>query len=384
MRQKTVQLDTANKRKALPARRDPYWGSHQLAVNFHLGFRKTPNGSETWMARYKGEDGRRQFKPLGRVTDTFDFYKAREAAREWLKNLERGIDDGSATVESACRAYVEDRRTEVSEANAHDAMKRFERTVNDTPFGKIPLAKIRAAQIKAWRNALVEPTDSDKRPVSKATANRTLTSLKAALNLAVKDRRVSADTAIEWSSVEPHKDANKRRDLYLDLKQRRALLKVATGAIKDLIEAAMLTGARAGELTSALRNQFDQRTGTLTLRGKTGERRVPLSAAALKLFERLAKSKLPLAHLLVRDDGKKWNHSDWDELIRDAATKAELPTGVCLYTLRHSFITTALQGGLAVSDVSLLVGTSAAMIQKHYHHLIDSHVRDQLAAVVMA
>jgi site-specific recombinase XerD len=67
----------------------------------------------------------------------------------------------------------------------------------------------------------------------------------------------------------------------------------------------------------------------------------------------------------VRDDGKKWNHSDWHDLLREAAEKAELPKGVCLYTLRHTLITTALQGGLAVSDVSHLVGTSAAMIQKY-------------------
>jgi integrase len=369
-------------RAKLKSRGEPYWAA-PLAPNCSLGLRVTPK-SMIWTARFKREDGGRTYKKLGKVTDAFEFAQARELAIKWFKDLERGVDDGSATVESACRAYVEDRRTEKSEANAHDAKMRFKRCVYDTSFGKIPLAKIRAAQIKAWRNALVRTDRSDSRPVAKATANRTLTALKAALNLAVKDRRVSADMSIEWSSVEPHKDASKRRDLYLDLKQRRALLAKAEGALRDLMEAAMLTGARAGELTSALRNQFDQRTGTLTLRGKTGERRVPLSAAALALFERLAKSKLPMAHLLVRDDGKKWNHSDWDELIRAAAAKAELPAGVCLYTLRHSFITTALQGGLAVSDVSLLVGTSAAMLQRHYHHLIDSHVRAQLANVVMA
>jgi len=378
-------------RAKLKPRGEPYWAP-PLKANCSLGLRITPK-SMIWTARYK-EDGGRTYKKLGRLTDAFDFKQARDAAEKWFKDLERGVDDGSATVETACRAYVEDRRTEVSEACAHDAEKRFERTVYDTPFGKIPLGKIRAVQIKAWRNGLVDPVDDDQRPVSKATANRTMTSLKAALNLAVRDRRVSADMENEWSSVKPYDVANNRRDLYLDLDQRRALLKAADGAVRDLIEAAMYTGARAGELTSALKKQFDQRTGSLTLRGgteggksgrgKTGERKVPLSPAAITLFERLAKSKLPTARLLVRDDGKRWAHSDWDELVRDAATKAELPVGVCLYTMRHSFITTALQGGMAVSDVSYMVGTSAVMIQKHYHHLVDAHVRERLANAVMA
>jgi integrase len=384
-------LHRKSERAKLKPRPEPYWAA-PLAPNCSIGLRKTDK-SETWNARYKREDGTRKYKKLGRVTDAFEFAQAREAAIKWFKDLARGVDDGSATVETACKAYVEDRRTEKSEACAHDAEKRFERTIYDTAFGRTPLAKIRAAAIKAWRNGLIEPAH-DKRPVSKGTATRNLTALKAALNLAVKDKRVSADMEIEWASVEAFKNASQRRDLYLDLDQRRALLKAAEGGLRDLIEAAMLTGARAGELTSALRKQFDQRTGTLTLRGstdggrtgtgKTGERKVPLSAAALKLFERLAKSKLPMAHLLVRDDGKRWNHSDWDELVRDAAAKAELPTGVCLYTLRHSFITTALQGGLTISDVSDMVGTSPTMIQKHYHHLVDRHVRERLANVVMA
>jgi integrase len=376
-----VPIHRKSERAKLKARREPYWGA-PLATNCHLGFRKTET-SETWTARYK-QNGAREYKRLGRCTDSFDFREAREAAVKWFADKERGIANDDATIETACKAYVTDRRTEVSEANAHDAEKRFERCVYGTSFGKIPLAKIRAANIKAWRNGLVEPPSSDKRGVSKATANRTLTSLKAALNLAVTSRLVSAAAAVEWASVKAFADANRRRDLYLDLTQRRALLKTAEGAVRDLIEAAMLTGARAGELTSALRNQLDVRTKSLKLTGKTGTRTVPLSAAAFKLFERLAKTKLPMANLLVRDDGKKWNHSDWDDLIRDAAEKAELPKGVCLYTLRHSFITTALQGGLAVSDVSHLVGTSAAMIQKYYHHLVDSHVRDQLAGVVMS
>jgi hypothetical protein len=57
---------------------------------------------------------------------------------------------------------------------------------------------------------------------------------------------------------------------------------------------------------------------------------VPLSAAAAVLFERLVKDKPPYAFIFARDDGHPWAHSDWDELIRDAAEKAGLPKG-CAY-----------------------------------------------------
>lgn len=89
--------------------------------------------------------------------------------------------------------------------------------------------------------------------LSMASANRTMTALKAALNLAVQDRRVSPQRRFEWTSVKPYGRSaiGGRRDLYLDRDQRRGPIAVATGAGRDLNEAAALTGAPAGELTSA-------------------------------------------------------------------------------------------------------------------------------------
>jgi integrase len=128
---------------------------------------------------------------------------------------------------------------------------------------------------------------------------------------------------------------------------------------------------------------FDARTKVAQFLGKTGSRTVPLSPAAVALFKRLSKGNAPGELLLARDDGKPWSHSDWDELVREAAAKAKLPPGVCLYTLRHSWITSALQGGLATLDVARLVGTSLMMIEKHYGHLVASAARTRLAKVAM-
>jgi integrase len=202
----------------------------------------------------------------------------------------------------------------------------------------------------------------------------------------VKNRQISPAAAIEWRQVESYEDAGQRRTLYLDLKQRRALLDAAKNlgnGVRDLIEAATLTGGRAGELVNATVSQFDARTKSMTFTGKTGSRTVPLAPAAVALFKRLATDKKPGDRLLVRDDGNPWAHSDWDELVRAAATAASLPDGTCLYTLRHSFVTTALTSGLATLDVARLVGTSVMMIEKHYGHLVASAARERLAKVAM-
>jgi site-specific recombinase XerD len=93
-------------------------------------------------------------------------------------------------------------------------------------------------------------------------------------------------------------------------------------------------------------------------------------------------AKLPAARLFMRDDGRPWQqHSDWDKLIREAATLAKLPEGCCLYTLRHAFITEAISQGMTTLDVARLCGTSVLMIEKHYGHLVAGAARDRLARV---
>lgn len=155
--------------------------------------------------------------------------------------------------------------------------------------------------------------------------------------------------------------------MFLDLEQR--LIDAAGRAVGDLIASIAFTVARPGDLRKARRSQFDSRTASISFFAKDHPRTVPLPQAALPLFDRLAKDKLPHAWLFTRGAGKPWAHSDWDELVRAAAAKAGLPAGVCLYTLRHNFITQALMDGMSTLDVARITGTSLAMIEKHYGHL---------------
>jgi integrase len=371
-------IDKASVRSKLPARREPFWGA-PVERGLFVGFRKSEAGWGSWVARFHDEDRRHRYNSLGPISPENDYEAAKSAARRWAKSLAAGVDTKDVrTIADACREYVKDRKNVKGKATARDAEARFEREVNNHAIAKLPLDRVRQKRLEEWRDDLVT---RKKRPLSKAAANRTLTALKAALNLCVRHRFVSAERTIEWALVKPFSDASKRRDLYLDLAQRRALLDNATGAVRDLLEAAMVTGARAGELTSAKRSQFDSRTNTLTLSGKTGTRNIPLSPAAVALFTRLAENKLPGAWLLTRADGREWRHSDWDELVREAAAKAELPFGTCVYTLRHSHITEAITSGLSPLEVARLVGTSLAMIDKHYGHLANTTARERLAKV---
>ena len=105
------------------------------------------------------------------------------------------------TVAEVCREYVTELRRKNGDASARDAEKRFERTVYKDPLGAVRLDRVKT------------PRFACPRVIAQAC---------------LKDRPIG-----------------------LDLKQRRKLIKASAGGLRDLMEAAALTGARAGELTAA-------------------------------------------------------------------------------------------------------------------------------------
>lgn len=247
------EIHKAGVRKALPTRpNDPYWGA-PIGPGLVVGFRKLDDDRGSWAARRVRADAgklrgnaRYEYRSLGEIAPTNDYDAAVKAARTWSGHKEQGIPDELPTVETVCKEYVKDRRTEKGEATAYDAEIRFKRNVyvgpkvkHPAPIGGVPLDKLTTKTLKDWRAAIAG---------GKGAQNREFRTLKAALNLAVRNRRCPPALAIEWMSVPMHKKADGCRDLYLNLEQRRALIDAAEGGVRDLIEAAALTGARPGEL----------------------------------------------------------------------------------------------------------------------------------------
>ena len=83
----------------------------------------------------------------------------------------------------------------------------------------------------------------------------------------------------------------------------------------------------------------------------------------------MSQSKTPSAPLLTTNYGQAWNKDSWKKPFREAASKANLPAGVVLYSLRHTAISEMIMGGMDAFMVAKLTGTSVAMIEKNYGHL---------------
>lgn len=169
------------------------------------------------------EAGKQKYKALGNVTSHFGFDQAKITAAEWFELQESGISATQVrTVVDACEAYVKSLILTNGVASGHDAELRLRRTVYKSELGRKQLSSGRITQVKNWRDGL---------KLKPANSNRTLTSLKAALNMAVANRQCVATLAIEWNEVQPLPNDKKRRTLFLDLNQRRHLLALRRGFI---------------------------------------------------------------------------------------------------------------------------------------------------------
>lgn len=375
-------IDKATVRNKLEARREPYWGA-PVERGLFVGFRRLEHGGN-WIARLRTEDGKQVYQSLGAVTPEYDYEAAKRDARRWRRAKDAGVKtEAPPTVSDVCTDYTKALEAEGRTRSSVDAQKRFDRIVHRDPIGAIRADKLSQRHLEDWR-ARMEAGDMSgrkKAKPSRATFNKNFTALKAALNRAVSRREIPHERALEWGAIKPYKDVEGRRELYLDLEQRRAFLDAMRGDMRDLAQCVALTGCRPGDPAVMLRKDYDHRTGSATFRTKTKARTIPVSPAAKELLDRMSKGKLPAAHMFT-NGGDPWTAQAWASLTKAAAKKAGLPAETVLYTLRHSWITDAIVGGMDIVTVAKLTGTSLAMIQKHYGHLVHGAARAKLAGLV--
>lgn len=373
-------IDSKTKRDRLAARREPYW--ERLSKGSSVGYRKLENGDGRWIARWRDEEGKQRYRALGNF-ESFD--DAAKAARAWVLSCEQGASPQVTTIKEACEAYVASLEAEGRRDTARDAKGRFARLIYTASIGKLAIDKLKASHIQKWMNDQIEDdeeADDEDIRRSKDSANRNLATFKAALNMAMNHRLVATDAG--WKTVKAFpKVSSRRKDAFLNLEQRTALLKACPADLKLLVKAMLLTGARPGELANLSAADFDKRLGCLTLSGKTGRRTVAISTAAATFLSEINKDKIAAAPMLTDSFGQRWNKDSWKKIFKEAVTSAELPVAVVMYSLRHTAISEMVLAGMDSFIVAKLTGTSVAMIEANYGHLKHSVVTAKLDAVSM-
>lgn len=369
---------------------EPHW--QRLRQGVYLGYRPSKKkAGGTWFARfYDAEANRNTRKRLGdygTLSGHDVFRQAKADAEAWAETVETGGERARdlETVKDACEAYLKERPGAIAEGV-------FRRHVYSDPIAKVKLDKLRRHHLKAWRKrleqapALVTRTkEADKKRTkerSKSTVNRDMVPLRAALGMVLKPGDPNTDAA--WQeALRPFKGANKRRKLYLDRDERKKLLDAICYDAQPFVKAMCLLPLRPGALAGLKVCDFDKRTRALTVgKDKNGNpRQLTMPQIIADFFEAQVKDKLPAAFIFARPSGEAWNKDAWKHPIKDAVEAVKLPRAASAYTLRHSVITDLIRARLPILTVAQLSGTSVAMIERHYGHLVRDDAEEALASL---
>ncbi|TPM31476.1 site-specific integrase [Mesorhizobium sp. B2-3-4] len=406
MAQRRSLLSSKTSRAALPPSDAPEW--EVISPGVRLGYRRG-RGSRgqggSWLAASRSVEGKRLQERIGRADDviaadglkTLTHEQAKDAARTWAKSLKAGGEQPEAlTVNAALDRYFEARAAEGMKA-IKDARSRAAFHIRPK-LGSIKVADLTIEKVRAWRDGMVtahkrlrtsklaekantvavDLFDPEVIRRRRDTANRTLTTLKAALNWAFNNRLVTDDAA--WRLVKPYRGTTAARVRFLSPDEQKKLIASSNGAIRDLVSAALVTGARFGELARLRVADYDAANKSVFVaESKSGKpRHIPLPAGGADLFERLASNRPGGEPLLRQENGTAWApaiyHRPWKALLAQAKL-----SDVTLHELRHTYASTMVRNGAPLIVVAQALGHSdTRMAEKHYAHLAPSYVADTI------
>jgi site-specific recombinase XerD len=399
------QITTRAARERLPPRAEPYWRGVDTAAA--LGYRRTAAGG-FWVVRVMIE-GRYRKGTLGRADDSIkpdgvavlDYRQAEAKARAWAAQEHRkaaGMEPehkGPYTVSDAVGDYL-----------AAYTLRRGKgaQRIQDTArahilpeLGAIRLDRLARQRLERWRDTLavspprlrskpgaavrgrqIDTTDADAMRARRASTNRVLTVLKAALNHAHHTGRVARDDG--WKLVKPFKRVDAPRIRHLDDDEAGRLLNACAGEFRQIVAAALLTGMRYSEVVGMHVTDFHAGAGTVSLStSKSGKPRlIHLTDEGRAFFASATAGKAAAGLVFRRADGEPWGRSHQFRPLREACERAKIAPAISFHILRHTYASRLVMRGVPMAVVAQQIGDSEAITAKHYAHLAPSYVGEMV------
>lgn len=406
-----AKLDTRSARAKLVARREPYWSS--IGGGLAVGYRRFRKAGGSWLMRvYDPATRTYRQASLTAADDHLDadgkrilsFAQAQEAARAWLPlalsdALTTNDSEGPApvTVEDAVNAYVSWLEANRKPTTATEAASNARAHLNPK-IGFIRLDQLTAAHIRRCHEKIAaepartrsrrggvqnvrETIGEDGKRRRRSTANRILTTLKAALARAASDYPTSF-RGEPWRAVKPFRNVDSARIRYLSLNECRRLLNAAPQDLARLIRAALFSGCRYGELCRLQCGDFHSDSGTLHIgEAKSGARIIPLDEEGCTFFLALTAGRSPHEPALLRESGKAWAPDEQKRPMLLASQNARLDPAATLHLLRHTYASLRIMSGAPLPAIAAALGHSdIRMVSKHYGHLAPSRIADAIRA----
>ena len=406
MGRKTKDYDLRSKtaRAKLPARGNankPFW--HHINSTLALGWRRDPEGGPgAWVSRLTNADGTYSQQQLGESDDDGAghlalSYDGALAAAAQAFSAPAVSEAGPITVWDACARYC-DHGLETG----GEAMKKTLTLNLPKRLCARPIADLKLKELEDWRRYCSEKLQARKRAAiaagshkpegddevertSRASTNRILTALKAALNGAFRDRDNHLENDSAWRhGLKKYSSVDAARPHHFSEEQVLRWIAAAAGdpAFQNLLRGGWLTGARIGELRLPRVRDFSAEGATLYIPNgkgaKTGARTMILLPESVALIEVLCEGKDQGDLIFTRGDGEAWGDTDQQARVKATLAAAGLDEEATFYALRHSYVSRAIEHGVDWEFLAKNLGTSVRMLKQNYAHVTSAIERANL------
>jgi integrase len=406
-------LETRTARARLKTAHKPYF--RLIEPGLHLGYRKLTSGPGTWLVRRYGGEGKYTVEnlrtPDGAVVIADDysaadghavlsFGQAQEHAKAHRPVASRRTRP--YTVADAMDAYFAWLESEGRSAAAVADARYRDRAFIRAKLGELEVASLTADRLRQWRDALAKTAprlrtragekqkhrelanNEEARRSRRASANRTWTTLRAALNHAFHSDKVDTDKA--WRRVKPFKSVDKARVRYLSVAEAKRLINASDVEFRPLVQAALLTGGRYGQIAQLTISDFNADAGTLRMRTRKGDgservHHVHLTAEGVRFFDSACAGRAGADLIFTKSDGSAWGKSHQLRPVEKASARAKISPSANFHVTRHTWASHAVMNGVPLLVVAKSLGhADTRMVERHYSHLAPSYVADAIRA----
>lgn len=330
-----------------------------------FGVRVAVSGRKTYIARYRTEAGQSRMVTLARTSD-MPPTQARELARRLFAEVAGG-GDPSAVKQAKRNAPTVAELYERYEREYAKPYKKGASVVRDETLWRLhilpaigtrPIDSVTASDITALHVAMRDKAIS---------ANRVLSLLSHAFNMARRWKLTNSPNPV--CDIPRYREKHRDRILTEEEVVRLHLAlsdPITNPSFALLVRLLLLTGCRLNEIMSARVEWVDWARGLLLLPdSKTGQRRIFLPTAALKLIEPrqgeewIIEGQRSKTHL-------KRPHRTWLRLCKRAGIE-----GVRLHDLRHTAASRLHILGATQADIAAILGHKQLSTTARYLHSSD-------------
>ena len=193
----------------------------------------------------------------------------RDAMQDYLRAYERRGGKDARNIRSAIRAHI---LPHLGDVRVDRLTRRRVTEWHQELAAASPRLRTRAGTPASPRRRVIDPSDTDAIRCRRASANRVLSVLKAAMNHAHHEGRIHSTAA--WASVKPFREVDAPRIRFLTDEEIARLVNACEPGLREIVVASILTGMRYGEITRLRGFDVNAEVGTITVAvSKSGKAR---------------------------------------------------------------------------------------------------------------